>query len=675
MPYALPMEMHALDKLDKKKACDIAEEYYRGIAAALGFDCDMATATAESLFYLPSRRRDATPVALVFDRPQLLDWRDFERVAKPQKSKGAKGEASDTPAKARVGDYIFGDFDLVLWNRDNRETFRIADHVDPSRGADKYELESCPFSDMHSAGAGGAAVANPGSNGKPNWFAGCRHQSCRDRHQLAFLLAWLKDGTIDAADLKFGPKHRANALVEGGKGRLDWPDTDDKTKPRPNSLQNVAALVDYVNAELRHNEFTSVDEVRRNESSWREIDEEVLNDFWAIAQQLGLPVKFDSFARLLSVVAKRNRYHPVLVYLQSLKWDGIPRLETWMTKYLGVADSPLMQAFGRITLCGAVRRVLYPGCKHDTLLVLEGPQGSLKSSAVAVLGGTFAGDGLRIGLDAKVTIEQTHGLWIIEIAELAGMQNREVEQIKDMLSRPTDRARKAFGRLTSTVPRQWLAIGTTNSDTYLRDRTGNRRFLPVKIGKVDIEALKRDRDQLWAEAYVLVDWGAGSELPARLWAEAAMAQDQRLVIGPIEERLSDLIGDLTGRVAKDTLWRMLGRKNAADRTLSEANIMTEAMKRLGWTPEQQRDPSDSGKRKECYSKLVPGEEPQWLQASGSDELIGHLDQRRQWAADAAADGTVVDGHGLFDYGDGKVAPKPAPVMPVQPAVKEHYDFG
>jgi predicted P-loop ATPase len=246
-----------------------------------------------------------------------------------------------------------------------------------------------------------------------------------------------------------------------------------------------------------------------------------------------------------------------------------------------------------------------------------------------VLGGPWYGDGLRAGMEARETIEQTQNIWIGEIGELAGMATRDVERIKDYLSRQTDRARKSYGRLTSTVPRQWIAIGTTNSDAYLRDPTGNRRFLPVKIGKVDLEALKRDRDQLWAEAV----WWAENictgayEVPKALWDAAATAQEQRRVVTPIEERLIELVGHLSsGRVSKELLWRMLDYDAVRSRSQTEANAMTAAMARMGWASDRQRDPNKGSNRTYCYSKVIPGEEPKWL-ADHNGELLYSDDPR------------------------------------------------
>jgi len=172
---------------------------------------------------------------------------------------------------------------------------------------------------------------------------------------------------------------------------------------------------------VRFNVFTEGYEIAGSSSPWAPLADSAVNWLWATGNEHGLNYKVDSFLRLLTVIADGNRYHPVLEYLGSLKWDGKARLDRWLPTYLGAEDTELNRASGRVTLIGAVRRVLKPGCKHDTALVLEGPQGSLKSTAVAKLGGQFYSDGLRLGQQDRETMEQTSGAWIIEVAEMGGM--------------------------------------------------------------------------------------------------------------------------------------------------------------------------------------------------------------------------------------------------------------
>src|SRR5262249_50019060 len=164
-----------------------------------------------------------------------------------------------------------------------------------------------------------------------------------------------------------------------------------------------------------------------------------------------------------------------------------------------------VRAVGALSLIAAVRRVRQPGCKFDEILVLEHEeQGTDKSTALRTLAvnDDWFSDDLPLNADSQKVIESLRGRWIIEAAELSGIRRADVEHMKALLSRQIDRARMSYGRLVSEVRRQCVFFGTTNSSEYLRDETGNRRIWPVGIKRVDIDALKRDRDQLWAEASV-----------------------------------------------------------------------------------------------------------------------------------------------------------------------------
>jgi predicted P-loop ATPase len=205
-------------------------------------------------------------------------------------------------------------------------------------------------------------------------------------------------------------------------------------------------------------------------------------------------------SRSVGAIAHDIRIHPVREYLAGLHWDGVPRLEQWVIAYLGAEDTALTRAFGSLWMISAVARIMRPGVKVDHMLILEGPQGAKKSTALKVLAGEdwFTDELAEIG--SKDAAQQMRGIWIIEIAELDAIGRAEVSRIKAFLTRTTDRYRPPYARYVITVPRQCVFAGSVNPDTYLRDETGNRRFWPVRCGRIDLDALHRDRDQLWAEA-------------------------------------------------------------------------------------------------------------------------------------------------------------------------------
>jgi predicted P-loop ATPase len=205
-------------------------------------------------------------------------------------------------------------------------------------------------------------------------------------------------------------------------------------------------------------------------------------------------------SRAVGAVAREIRVHPVRDYLTGLRWDGTPRLERWVMDYLGAEDTPLNRVMGSRWMISGVARIMRPGAKVDHMLILEGPQGGKKSSAIKVLAGAewFTDELAEIG--SKDAAQQMRGVWVVEFAELDAISRAEVSRIKAFLTRTTDRYRPPYERYVITVPRQCIFAGSVNPETYLRDETGNRRFWPIRCGTIDVDALACDRDQLWAEA-------------------------------------------------------------------------------------------------------------------------------------------------------------------------------
>jgi len=233
-------------------------------------------------------------------------------------------------------------------------------------------------------------------------------------------------------------------------------------------------------------------------------------------------------SRAVGAVARELRIHPVRDWLDTLTWDGTPRIESWTSTYLGAEPTAFNHTIGALWLISAVARIYRPGVKADHMLILEGPQGARKSTAIKVLAGEewFTDELPELG--SKDAALHMQGVWIVEIAELDAIGRAEVSRIKAFLTRTTDRFRPPYGRYTVEVPRQCVFAGTVNPDTYLRDETGNRRFWPLRCGTIDIAALARDRDQLWAEAVHRFRAGAiwWIDDPALL-AEARKEQDRR----------------------------------------------------------------------------------------------------------------------------------------------------
>ncbi|MGH8331914.1 MAG: VapE domain-containing protein, partial [Pseudomonas sp.] len=280
---------------------------------------------------------------------------------------------------------------------------------------------------------------------------------------------------------------------------------------------------------------------------WADIDD-VRVMKW-LAQQYNLRVKASQVIEAVSVVAHDHAFHPVRQYLRKLEWDRVPRLENWLTAVMGVKATDYSSKVGKRWLLSAVARVMKPGCKADSVMILEGAQGAGKSTAMSILGGEWFMD-TPFALGDKDGFQAIRGKWIVELGELDSFNKAESTKAKQFFSASTDTYRESYGRRTMDVPRQCVFVGTTNQDEYLKDATGNRRYWPVACTKVDLELLRSMRDQLWAEAVFCYDAGD-------LWwvtlDEAAMfgeEQDERFVVdeweGPILTWLEESqIGETT----------------------------------------------------------------------------------------------------------------------------------
>ena len=194
-------------------------------------------------------------------------------------------------------------------------------------------------------------------------------------------------------------------------------------------------------------------------------------------------------------------FHPVCDWLDTLVWDGKPRLDNWLVNAFDCKNTQLHRAIGAKFLIAAVRRVRRPGFKFDHMMVLEGAQGIGKSTALRVLfGDPWFSDHVPSDLASKDAAQALLGIWCLEFAEIEHLIRAEVETIKAFLSRPVDRYRPPYGKSYEEHPRQCVMVGTTNSDDYLRDTTGNRRIWPIACKSADPGWIEVNRDQLWAEA-------------------------------------------------------------------------------------------------------------------------------------------------------------------------------
>lgn len=255
--------------------------------------------------------------------------------------------------------------------------------------------------------------------------------------------------------------------------------------------------------------------------------------------------RISSVFHVVASVARANAFDPLKDYLEGLSWDGKPRAVAFLKNYLGAdADPDYCRIISKRWLISAVARALQPGCKMDDMLVLEGPQGARKSTAIRVLfGEEFWTDHIS-DFNSKDAKQEIQGVWAVEVAEMDRVTKAEQDHVKKFLSQKVDRYRPPYGRHLVTAQRRCVLVGTINPDGtgYLKDPTGARRFWPMKVGKIDIDAIRRDRDQIWAEAVTLYKTGEKWWIQDNEKAIVEEQQGHRTEPDAWGEMLADAIG-------------------------------------------------------------------------------------------------------------------------------------
>jgi hypothetical protein len=236
---------------------------------------------------------------------------------------------------------------------------------------------------------------------------------------------------------------------------------------------------------------------------WTDQDSRLAAEF---LQHARIEVGEDIAGKAALTVATERAFDPLKDYLRALRWDGVPRIDAWLSTYLGAEDSAYARLIGPKFLIQMAARGLMPGCKADFMLMLRGKQGGGKSAVARALGGEYFSDQLP-DVRTKDAAIQLQGVWLMEAAELVAFNNAEDNSIKNFLTINSDRFRPPYGRVSEDFPRRTVIIGTTNQDVFLRDETGERRKWPVAVGKIDLDRVRADRDQLFAEAVARFDEG------------------------------------------------------------------------------------------------------------------------------------------------------------------------
>lgn len=383
--------------------------------------------------------------------------------------------------------------------------------------------------------------------------------------------------------LAYATRQIERAMQYVAANDLGWPKVGDSQLPVKNWPDNIrhGFLLEGVSAQ--HNQFSHEDEIEGPNFENRDIKEiaDILCSRFQREYQFGAGT--DAICRELTAIAHENIYHPIKDYLTNLSWDGVKRLDRWLIEYCQADDSELHQEFGAKTLIGAVKRIMQPGSKFDTILILEGSQGVGKSRIVSALSPNpdWVSEGLSFRNDDKTKAETLLRAWIVELAELDGMTKTTIQALKSFLSKTADTFRPAYARKAQQFKRHCVIIGTTNDETYLTDYTGNRRFWPVTVGKVNVDAFIANRDQLWAEAMVRYRGGEAVTLSEHLWADAATIQIERMVGDPFEDILRRTFEGKVGRVRRETIYRIL-KLDPKDRKNDHAKRINAMMTQLGW---------------------------------------------------------------------------------------------
>jgi hypothetical protein len=370
-----------------------------------------------------------------------------------------------------------------------------------------------------------------------------------------------------------------------------WPDLTREGRPRP-TMRNAMLAMQRLELRFAHDLFRcrkTIEGVQIQEYQGNLSDDACSALRHMVIERFGFDPGKEPTRDAAETLAIENATHPIRDYLNSLRWDREPRLGRWMTSYLGADDTPLNATIGRIVLIAAVRRVRQPGVKFDTILVLEGEQGVGKSTAIRILAGSenFSDQNI-LTVDPKAQMELLEGVWIYELCELEGLSRAETSKVKAFASRSVEQARPAYGRFKETRPRQVVFIGTTNEDKYLRDMTGNRRFWPVRVNKIDLSMLERDRDQLFAEATHEEEKAEPLVLPEELWPVAQTEQQARLEDDPWIDILSDLhpsnLDQVAGMVRVPSSFLLefpLGLEPNRQQQFHAKRLAT-VMRQLGW---------------------------------------------------------------------------------------------
>lgn len=557
--------------LDREVTPDEYEAIARKVADKIGIDYfDDSTYQPTRLMYWPSHCRDVEPFFRYRDEPFLKaddilaeypDWTDTSYWPESSRMSGIRKKLADKQGDPLEKKGIVGAFCRTYTITEAIEKF-LPEVYTPTVKRDRYtyaagstaaglviyEDDRFAFSN-HGTDPAGGKLCNAFDLVRIHRF-GHLDEGAKEGAQGRSLPSYKEMSTFASED-----EETKRTLAEEVTSRavLDFenaPEDDEDWKTKLSMTDEGAIRPTIVNAVLilrnaealrgiRYNELSRAIEVEgdlpwdRPDKFWRDADDAQLYGY--VADQFGVQFPENRFTKALTIVADNRRFNPLRDYIKSLpEWDEVPRVDTLLIDYLGAADTPYTRAVTRATLIGAVSRVLEPGCKFDTVLVLDGKPGIGKSTLLRKLGGKWFSDSLSLtDVRDKTAAEKIQGVWIMEVGEMQGTRKADVDVLKGFLSRQVDEYRPAYGRVVERHPRTAIICGTTNSTTgFLRDVTGNRRFWPVPVdggGRLSVwDMTEETRAQIWAEAAMYTAEGENPYLSPDMEKEAEKMQQEAI---------------------------------------------------------------------------------------------------------------------------------------------------
>ena len=560
---------------------DVSEDEYpavaRKVAQEIGMDMfDDTTYQPHRLMYWPStssngeyiyRVMDGDIVDLDYYLGLYDDWRDVSTWPVSSRESEAVKKTASQQADPLTKDGVVGAFCRTYSIRDAIDKF-LGDVYEPSAMEGRYDYipadSSAGVTIIDDKFSYSFHATDPACGQLLNAFDVVRVHKFPDDDPKKSFKAMAKFASSDEEVKLLIFKEKQESAAEdfdeedpdAWKKKLEY---EDKSLQLRNTLRNLTLilendpnLMDIVfNQHLDGMEIKGDVPWKHPSKFWRDADDAQLISY--VDENYGTFSQRNYDIAVAKVTDDRS-YHPIREFLQALpEWDKVERVDTLLIDYLGAADNKYVRAVTRKTLCAAACRVLNPGCKFDTMLVLNGSQGIGKSTLIAKLGGEWFSDSLSLNdTKDKTAAEKLQGYWILEIGELAGLRKAEVETLRSFLSRQNDIYRASFGKRTTPHPRQCVFFGTTNAESgYLRDTTGNRRFWPVKTpgggSKRSWDVTQEDVLQIWAEVMHYVKAGEKLYLDPEVEALAkaeqreAMESDERE--GLVREYLEALLPD------------------------------------------------------------------------------------------------------------------------------------